>query len=110
MSADDAPLPDYATRRLQSRGWRLRTSWWVLPPLVSIGVLCWAGYFWAGFKTRRRKYFISAGAWLLMSSLVVLLPGGWYTSVIGISCWFLPTMQAVVMNQAYLRERAVADL
>ncbi|MDN4491025.1 hypothetical protein QQX13_09305 [Demequina sp. SYSU T00068] len=107
---DGAPLPPHAVRKLENRSWRLKTSWWILPPLVSLGVLGWVGFVWAGFKTARVKYYVSGGAWLVFSSLVVLLPAGWWTGVIGIVSWFGAAIQAVIMNRTYLVERALRDL
>ncbi|WP_062385118.1 hypothetical protein [Demequina iriomotensis] len=106
------PVPAYARTRLENRRWRLARSWWVLVPLVTLGVLCWAGYVWAGVKTRERRYFYSAGAWFLVSLLVPFMPDSLSRLVplVAISCMFLPTMQAIVMNRRYLLERAVADL
>ncbi|WP_156160553.1 hypothetical protein [Demequina soli] len=105
-----AELPDYAVARLQNTRWRLTTSWWILPPLVSLGLLCWVGFAWAGFKTRLAKYWISAGAWFAVSSLIAILPAGRYTAIVAVACWFLPTMQSIVMMRRYLVERAVGDL
>jgi|GEM_PF-6792846 len=107
---DGRPLPPHALRKLSNRSWRLKTSWWVLPPLLSLGVLCWAGFFWAGIKTAKPKYYISGGIWLLVSLSIFVLPAESWIAIIGISCMFLPTMQAIVMNRYYLMERAELDL
>ena len=107
---DGSPLPPHAVKRLADRRWRLRKSWWILPPLVTMGVLAWAGFVWAGIKTASAKYFISGGAWLAFSSLVFLLPSGWWTAVIAILSWFGSAIQAVIMNPRYLVERAILDL
>ncbi|WP_062301021.1 hypothetical protein [Demequina subtropica] len=105
-------VPEYAQRRLGQRGWRLKRSWWVLVPLLTFGILCWAGYLWAGVKTQKRKYYISGAVWFAISLLIPLLPEsmGTFVPIIAVTCIFVPTMQAIVMNQQYLVERAVRDL
>ncbi len=107
---DGSPLPPHARRRLEDRRWRLRKSWWILPPLVSLGVLSWVGFIWAGIKTARAKYYIAGGVWLLFSSLVMVLPSGWWTAVIAIVSWFGAAIHAILMNRSYLVERAIIDL
>ncbi|WP_156155769.1 hypothetical protein [Demequina phytophila] len=107
---DGSALPPHAVRKLENRAWRWKTSWWILPPLVSLGVLCWVGFFWAGIKTAKAKYYVSGGIWLVISLLVIVLPPGGHTAIIAMACFSLATAQAVVMNRRYLIERATLDL
>ncbi|WP_062310286.1 hypothetical protein [Demequina rhizosphaerae] len=110
---DGTPLPPHALRRLERRAWRWKTSWWILPPLLTFGVLPWVGYLWAGIKTARPKYYVSGGIWLAISLtwgliLPAAAPGA--VPVVAMSCVSLATIQAVVMNRQYLVERAIIDL
>lgn len=113
VGTDGQPLPTRVRIRLEDPRWRLKRSWWVLPPLLTLGVLSWAGFLWAGIKTGKRKYYISAGVWFALSllwGLVLPAVAPNLVALVAVTCIFIPAMQAVVMHQLYLLERAELDL
>ncbi len=111
MSGTESP-----EERLTSGGWRLINSWWVLLPLLSLGLLAWAGFLYVGVSARRRGWWIWAGVYAAtMIAGVVVMPGdttqGWKadlgTSLI-VGTWVVATVHALVLNRAWLRHRASA--
>ncbi len=113
VGTDGAPLPARTRIRLEDPRWRLKRAWWQFPPLLTLGVLCWAGFLWAGVKTAQRKYYVSAGAWLVVSltwGLVLPALAPQLVAVVAVTSIVAPFMQAVVMHPQYLLERAERDL
>lgn len=98
--------------KLASWPWKLLHSWWVLAPLVSLGLLCWLGFLVAGILTGRAKYWVSFVLYLvnvIVLFIFVSAESGWQAAVgtaallIG---WLGASLQAGIMNYWYLREVA----
>ena len=55
---------------LANRQWRLLNSWWILPPVLSCGFLCWLGFLVAAIRTGKGKYWVFCGMLLRVTDLV----------------------------------------
>ncbi len=98
--------------KLASRSWRMLNSWWILVPLLSLGMLAWLGFFVAGLQIRRAKYWLSAAIYtvLMIATFIVVddqngLRGTLFTVCL-LLCWLGATVQSIVMNRRYLIELA----
>jgi serine/threonine protein kinase len=100
--------------KLASRQWRLLNSWWILPPVLSFGVLGWLGFFVAAIRTGKRKYWVFCGIYatlfLIFIVTVVAAPKGSLASNLAaipfIVAWLGPSIHAARVNREYLRTLA----
>lgn len=72
------PLPD---SELESRAWQeserpgfvFKTSAWILPGLLTVGILTWACYAYTGFRANNSRWKLTALAWFVPGGMLVAL-------------------------------------
>jgi hypothetical protein len=105
--------------RLANSGWRWRHSIWILIPPLSLGLLTWAAFLYAGTAARRRAWQLVAGGYFvalmvgLGSILVAELEEFGVRDVIAIvlwiiTCWIGGTIHAILIRPEYLRTLAAS--
>ncbi|HEY0023915.1 MAG TPA: helix-hairpin-helix domain-containing protein [Longimicrobium sp.] len=88
------------TRR--GTGWELLASWWVLLPLGSLGMLAWAGFLYAGVRTRNRPWIIAAVVYFAAFVYALTLDGSNTAGFILIGIWVAGTVHAFVARPEFL--------
>lgn len=99
--------------KLASRRWRWLNSWWILPPVLSLGFLSWLGFLVAAIRTGKAKYWIFFGIYASLTVLEVAMVEASKGSLVNtlspipiFAAWLAPTVHAAVVNRQYLRESA----
>jgi serine/threonine protein kinase len=99
--------------KLASRRWRWLNSWWILPPILSLGFLSWLGFLVAGIRAGKPKYWIFCGIYATLFVLALVLvetsKGSLANDLSPIpifAAWLGPTVHAAVVNREYLRALA----
>ncbi|MCV7260882.1 serine/threonine protein kinase [Mycobacterium shimoidei] len=102
--------------KLASRRWRLLNSWWILPPVLSLGFLSWLGFLVAAIRTGKRKYWIFSviysGMLVLAIAMVETSKGSLANTLSPIpifAAWLWPTVHAAIVNREYLRTLALKN-
>ncbi|MEI7815157.1 MAG: helix-hairpin-helix domain-containing protein [Coriobacteriia bacterium] len=97
--------------KLTNRWWRWINSLWVLPPILSLGFLGWAGFMIAAIRTGQRKYWVSCGiyAGTLVVWIALITPAPLLAILPFLGCWIVPTIHAIVWNREYLRTLAAKE-
>lgn len=103
--------------KLASRRWRLLNSWWVLPPVLSFGVLGWLGFFVSAIRTGQTKYWMFSGLYatlfLIFAVTVNTAPKDSLVSDLAAIpfclAWLGPTVHAAIVNREYLRTLAYTN-
>lgn len=100
-------------QKLASKRWRRINSWWIFPPVLSLGLLGWLGFLVAAARTRKRIYWVFTGVYAGLLTLFFVLisgdPEGIWSDIALIpyfGVWIAPTIHAAVLNRRYLRELA----
>lgn len=88
--------------KLASKSWRYLNSWWILPPVLSIGLLGWLGFLIAGIQTGKKSYLAYAACY------AAALIGAFVAPVLILVPWLVPTVHAALVNGTYLQELARA--
>ena len=110
-------IDSLAQSRLSDRKWRWINSLWVLPPVLSIGVLGWAGFMVAAIRTGQRKYWVFSGVYAgVLALMFVFADLGRTNSTLNtvgvflmLGCWIVPTVHAIMWNREYLRTLAAKE-
>lgn len=99
--------------KLADRGWRLRSSWWIFPPVLSLGFLGWLGFMAAAVKTGEKLYWYFCALYAGLSVTFVVIAGmGVDGPLFGLAfvpflgSWLAPTIHAALLNHRYLRTLA----
>ena len=94
--------------KLASRQWRLLNSWWILPPVLSLGFLSWLGFLVAAIRTGRPKYWIFFGIYAILIVLAVAMvetsKGSLANDLSPIpifAAWLGPTVHAAIVRLAF---------
>lgn len=122
QTSNVAPRPDAqhrgvgprASSPLESRTFRFVESLWIWLPLFGLGLLSWAGFSYAAFRTRNWRYAKIAGLYfgllLLFFALSAILGPSSPLYVIPVLLllvlWFGPTIHGAVLRRTVLREIA----
>jgi serine/threonine protein kinase len=101
-------------QKLASRQWRWLNSWWILPPILSCGVLGWLGFLVAAIQTGKKKYWvfcaIYATLFLIFFVGILVTPKGSVASNLAaipfLGAWLAPAIHAAILNREYLRTLA----
>ncbi|MGD6978847.1 ComEA family DNA-binding protein [Citricoccus sp. CH26A] len=94
------PVKNTPEAKLASKSWRYLNSWWILPPVLSLGLLGWLGFLIAGIQTGKKSYLAFAAGYAaalvgaLAAPALILVP------------WLVPTVHAALVNGTYLQELA----
>lgn len=103
-----------AQARLANKRWRILNSWWILPPILSFGILGWLGFLTAAIRTRKRVYWIFTAIYAALTVILFALPsdGVWLyiSGSLLVVAWIVPTVHAATLNRRYLRELAHQDV
>ncbi|MEI7815158.1 MAG: hypothetical protein WCJ13_10260 [Coriobacteriia bacterium] len=101
--------------KLSNRRWRWVNSLWVLLPVLSVGMLSWAGFLIAAIRTSQRKYWVACGVYAGLVALgfaFIGAKGGFEVLrqfvTLGI-CWIGATIHAIIWNREYLRTLAAKE-
>ena len=101
---------------LASRKWRYLNSWWVMPPILSLGFLGWLGFLVAAIRTGKKYYWIFTGVYALALAVGITLITIDSEGVAGdlailpiLGCWLVPTIHAAAINRRYLTALAAAS-
>jgi hypothetical protein len=103
--------------KLADKQWRLLNSWWILPPVLSCGFLCWLGFLVAAIRTGKGKYWVFCGMYatvfLVYCVIVSTTPTGHLANGLAtipfFVAWLGPTIHAAIVNREYLRTLAYKD-
>lgn len=108
---EDGLQPD-ARRRLESRGWRLRHSLWMLAAFLGIGALSWVSLVYVAARTRRPKWMALAAAFVVAGGIAGFWPDDESNTAGGllVFVWAAAIVTAFVLRPGYLRWRASQDL
>ncbi|WP_205709591.1 hypothetical protein [Kineococcus siccus] len=100
---------EVVARRLRSRVWRVRNSWWLVVPAVG---LPWLAFLYMGITARRPAWLLAAAAYLAAAggSVALMTAGGWppflFGLLLAIATWGTGLVHSVVTNSAWLRFKA----
>ncbi len=100
--------------KLASRQWRLLNSWWILPPVLSLGFLGWLGFLVAAIRTGKTKYWVFCGLYATLLSIFIVIVGATPKDSLASNlaaipfflAWLGPTIHAAIVNREYLRTLA----
>jgi serine/threonine protein kinase len=100
--------------KLANRQWRLLNSWWILPPVLSCGLLSWLGFLVAAIRTGKTKYWMFFGIYATLFLIFFLTaaatPKGSAAPPLAVIslllAWLAPTIHAAIVNREYLRTLA----
>jgi DNA uptake protein ComE-like DNA-binding protein len=110
-SNGDPPLSAHAISLLSDKNWRMKNSWWIFVPLLSCGFLGWLGFFVAGVRTGKKRYWIATAVYASLFALffvLILFEGVWadIAMVPFLAVWIAPAVHAAILNRRYLTELA----
>jgi hypothetical protein len=104
--------------RLSSRRWRLTQSWWLILPIVGIGLFTFAGFLYCAIRVRKPRWWgyaiifsgLSACVWVFTSSGIGADAAGNFSDWAGgftVAVWIAGIIFAILINRSFLR--ALAD-
>lgn len=108
-----SPAPMTPEAKLANRQWRYINSWWIFPPILSLGFLGWLGFMVAAARTGKKNYWIFTGVYAGLFALAVTLISIDSEGLAGnlavipiLACWLGATIHAAILNHDYLRALA----
>lgn len=107
MSSSNSTVSSSVNKRLSSTRWRIINSWWIYPPILSLGLLNWLGFLSAALRTGMKRYKVWTVIYATtLVAFFALSSRSSLAAVLLLFNWIVPTVHAVRWNRQYLIDLA----
>lgn len=93
----------------RGKDWELRNSFWVLFPVLSLGLLGFVAFLYIGMKLNNKKWALYSIAYLIPVIIAFIVPSDDIMAAIGIGVWAVSSIHALKIRPLYLIELDVKE-
>ncbi len=93
----------------RGKEWEMRNSFWVLFPVLSLGLLGFVAFLYIGIKLNNKRWALYSIAYLIPVIIAFIVPSDDIMAAIGIAVWAVSSIHALKIRPLYLIELDVKE-